>query len=122
MIVVDTSVWIDHFRSGDDELVRLLRDGRVLAHPWVIGELALGGLSDAAARLLHGLRSADVVRHHELMRCIQTRGLTNTGIGLVDAQLVASALLAAGGRLWTRERRLAAVATRLGVVYSPRAG
>jgi predicted nucleic acid-binding protein len=117
MVIVDTSVWVDHFRSGDHGLARLLDEGQVLAHSWVIGELTLGGLSDTAGRLLDGLPTAAVARDHELMRSIRSNGLTNSGVGLVDAQLVTSTLLTADARLWTRERRLAAVAARLGIAH-----
>lgn len=120
MVIVDTSVWVDHFRSGDSDLARLLEEGRVRAHPWVIGELTLGGLSESATRLLAGLPKADVARHEELMHCIRSNGLTNTGIGLVDAQLLASTLLTADAWLWTRERSLSAVAERLGIAHPPR--
>lgn len=71
MVVVDTSVWIEHFRSGDDGLARLLDEGQVLAHSWVIGELTVGGLSATAARLLDGLPKPAVARDHELLRSIR---------------------------------------------------
>lgn len=117
MVIVDTSVWIDHFRSGDDGLARLLDEGQVLAHSWILGELALGGLSETAARLLDGLPKAAVARDHELMGSIRSNSLTNTGVGLVDAQLVTSTLLTTEATLWTRERRLTVVAERLGIAH-----
>jgi predicted nucleic acid-binding protein len=119
MVIVDTSVWVDHLRSGDERLARLLDEGEVLAHSWVIGELMLGGLSDTAARLLDGLPKAAVAPDHELMQSIQSNGLINSGVGLVDAQLVASTLLTTDATLWTRERRLTAVAARLGIAHQP---
>lgn len=117
MVIVDTSVWIDHFRSGDDGLSRLLDEGQVLAHLWVIGELTLGGLGEAAARLLDGLPKGVVARDHELLWSIRSNGLANTGIGLVDAQLVTSTLLTPEATLWTRERRLTGVAEQLGIAH-----
>ena len=117
MVIVDTSVWVDHFRSGDQGLARLLDEGQVLAHSWVIGELTLGGLSETAGRFLDGLPKAVVARDHELLRSIRSNGLTRTGVGLVDAQLVTSTLLTAEATLWTRERRLIAVAQRLGIAH-----
>jgi predicted nucleic acid-binding protein len=118
MVIVDTSVWIDHFRSRDDDLSQLLDEGQVLAHSWVIGELILSGLSTTAGRLLDGLPQAAVARDHELMRSIRSNALANTGIGLVDAQLVTSTLLTTDATLWTRERRLIAVAERLDIAHS----
>lgn len=117
MVIVDTSIWVDYFRSRDEDLAQLLEDGEVLAHPWVIGELTLGGLSVTSVRLLDGLPTADVARDRELMQCILSNGLVGSGIGLVDAQLVASTLLTADAMLWVRERRLTAVAERLGIAH-----
>jgi predicted nucleic acid-binding protein len=120
MVIVDTSVWVDHFRSGDQRLAGLLDEGQVLAHSWVVGELTLGGLSETATRLLGGLPKAVVARDHELMRSIRSNGLANSGVGLVDAQLVTATLLTGEARLWTRERRLTAVAERLGIAHELR--
>lgn len=117
MILVDTSIWIDHLRTGDRALVALLHDGKVLAHPWVIGELALGRLArrDEVRRLLEHLPQATVATDVEVRTLTDHRQLSGSGIGYVDAHLLAATLLTPGARLWTRDRRLAAVAGRHGL-------
>lgn len=117
MILVDTSVWIDHLRAGDAELVSLLEDGKVLAHPWVTGELALGHLSNRAEVLvlLGNLPTAVQATILEVKRLIEDQRLFGLGIGYVDAHLLASTLLTSDAALWTRDQRLHAVAARLGV-------
>ncbi len=90
MILVDTSIWIDHLRTGDPRLVGLLQDGHVLAHPWVTGELALGHLSrrDEILGLLHNLPQATVATDVEVLSLIDTQHLFGLGIGYVDAHLL----------------------------------
>lgn len=121
MILVDTSVWVDHLRAGDPVLTRLLPDGLVLAHPWVTGELALGNLGrrDEVIGLLRGLPQSRVASEDEVLDLVERRRLAGGGIGWVDAQLLASTLLTPEARLWTRDRRLAAVASRLGCSADP---
>ncbi len=116
MILVDTSIWVDHLRAGDAALARLLERGAVLTHPWVIGELALGTLAQRqeVLGLLAGLPRAEVATAAETLRCIDHHRLHGLGIGYVDVQLLAAAHLTPDARLWTRDRRLAAAATRLG--------
>lgn len=118
MILVDTSVWIDHQRATDARLLTSLRGGLVLAHPFVIGELALGQLRfrDAILAQLQLLPQAVVATHDEAMLLINQNALAGTGIGYVDAHLLAAVRLTQGAALWTRDRRLGAVAGRLGVV------
>ena len=117
VILVDTSVWIDHLRVGDPELVSLLQDGQVLAHPWVIGELALGHLSERSEvlGLLRNLPHAQSATDVETLVLIDHHQLFGLGIGYVDAHLLAATMLTTGARLWTRDKRLAAVAVRLGL-------
>ncbi|MDT5348953.1 MAG: hypothetical protein QOH91_2240 [Mycobacterium sp.] len=117
MILVDTSVWINHFRISDPKLGGFLQDDYVLAHPWVIGELALGQLSQRAEilGLLHNLPQASVATDAEVLNLIESRHLFGLGIGYVDAQLLASTMLTAGAGLWTRDKRLAAVAAEFGL-------
>ena len=117
MILADTSIWVDHFRHGDPTLRALLLGGEVITHPWVIGELALGGLPNRAGarRLLVELPQATVASHDEVMGAIESRSLARRGIGYVDAHLVVAALLTAGSRLWTRDAKLVDVASDLGV-------
>jgi len=114
VILVDTSIWIDHLRSGDAHLITLLGDGNVLGHPWVVGELALGQLShrDEVLNLLRNLPQASVATEDEVMTLIDHDQLFGVGIGYVDAHLLASARLS-GARLWTRDKRLRATAARL---------
>ena len=117
MILVDTSVWVEHFR-GDlraDRLADLLESGEVLLHPWVLGELALGGLgSTAVIADLRRLPAAPEISHQEVLDLVLDRRLAGRGIGWVDANLVASALVA-GCDLWTADLRLDTVARELGV-------
>jgi predicted nucleic acid-binding protein len=117
VILVDSSVWVDHLRSGDATLARLLNDGRVIAHPFVVGELALGSLRQRELILtaLQDLPQAVVASDIEVLRFINQQALYGLGIGYVDAHLLASVRLTAGGSLWTRDRRLQSVADRLGV-------
>lgn len=117
MILVDTSVWIDHLRAGDPRLVELLHDGHVLAHPWVTGELALGRLSQRAEilALLRNLPQATLATDVEVLTLIDNRHLFGLGIGYVDAHLLAATTLSADARLWTRDKRLAAVARQHGL-------
>jgi predicted nucleic acid-binding protein len=117
VILVDTSVWIEHLRAGDERLMALLDAGEVLAHPFVIGELALGNLREREAfvRNLRDLPQAAVVADDEVLRFIDRQALFGRGIGYVDAHLLAAARLATGTRLWTRDQNLQAVAARLGV-------
>ena len=115
-MLVDTSVWVRHFRDGDAHLATALERAEVWTHPWVIGELACGRLSDRATvlGLLRALPWTPVAGVDEALALIERRSLMGRGIGWVDVQLLASALLA-GIRVWTFERRLAAVAAELGV-------
>ena len=115
MILVDTSIWIDHLRVGDPKLAALLQDGRVLTHPCVIGELALGQLSHRSEilGLLGNLAHAQTATDAEVLNLVENRHLFGLGIGYVDAHLLAATLLTAGASLWTRDERLAAVAAQL---------
>jgi predicted nucleic acid-binding protein len=116
MILVDTSVWVDHLRHGDRTLAALLQRAEVLCHPSVIGELALGQLSQRKEilTLLAGLPQATVATEAEVMAAIDVHRLHGRGIGYVDVQLLASTLLTPEVRLWTRDKRLEAVASDLG--------
>lgn len=115
MVLVDTSVWIDHLRHGDANLAAALEQGEVLTHPFVIGELACGNLRRRAEimRLLAELPRAPVASDAEVMEFIERRRLMGRGIGFVDAHLLASVILAGSASLLTTDRRLAALATEL---------
>lgn len=111
MILVDTSVWVEHLRHGLPRLATHLQEGEVLIHPWVIGELACGNLRNRSQvlDLLQGLPAATVASDAEVLLLIERDRLMGRGIGYVDAHLLASARLS-HCRLWTQDRRLAAVA------------
>jgi predicted nucleic acid-binding protein len=117
VILVDTSVWIDHLKSSDLVLADLLETGRVLAHSFVTGELALGSLRQRRTVLesLRDLPQATVASNDEVMMLIEREQLYGVGIGFVDAHLLAAARLTPGTLLWTRDRRLRQAATRLGL-------
>ncbi len=115
MILVDSSVWIDHLRAGDPGLTGLLNRGQVLAHPFVIGELALGNLRqrETVLELLEDLPQAVVATDVETRHFIGRHARFGMGIGYVDAHLLASARLTPDTSIWTRDRRLQAVAKNL---------
>jgi len=117
MILVDSSIWIDHIREPNEILVDLIERGQVLTHPFVIGEIALGVIRPRAPMLasLEKLPAAPMASHAEAMRLIEIHTLFGRGVGYVDVHLLAAALLGAETTLWTRDRRLAAVAGELGV-------
>ena len=117
MILADTSIWIDHLRSGDERLVRLLSEGKVLAHPFVTGELALGNLGKRTTVLesLQDLPQSAVATEREVLGLIEEKRLFGMGIGYIDAHLLAAVLLTPGSALWTRDKRLATASTRLGI-------
>lgn len=116
MILVDTSVWVDHLRSGLPLLANLLQEGEVLIHPWVIGEIACGNLRNRnqVLNLLQGLPTAVVASDSEVLLLIERSNLMGRGIGYVDAHLQAAAKLSRSG-LWTQDRRLAALAQDQGL-------
>lgn len=116
MVLVDTSIWIDHFRSGRRRLKQLLYDDQVLGHPYIVGELACGHLSSRREilRLLQQLPQAKVAEHDEILAFIESRRLMGQGIGFVDAHLLAAVLLSQA-RLWTRDNRLLSAAEFLNI-------
>lgn len=116
MIIADTSIWADHIRGQDEAMVALLEAGGVLMHPFVLAEIALGDLPRRAVTLatLGGIRQPIVASHSEVRRLIERHAIHGSGVGYVDAHLVASAMLT-DARLWTGDRRLHRVAERLGV-------
>jgi predicted nucleic acid-binding protein len=121
VILVDTSVWIDHLRKGVPELARLLNAQTVMTHPFVIGELALGNLRQRAAILdaLNDLPRSPVADHDEVLGFVHSNGLWGLGIGYVDVHLLAAVRLAPGSALWTRDKRLLAASSRLGLAVPP---
>ena len=117
MILVDTSVWVDHLRQGERALADLLEAGMVLAHPFVIGELALGELRERELVLgaLQGLPRARAASDGEVLHFIARHTLFGIGIGYVDAHLLAAVRLTPGSALWTRDRRLDRIAKQTGL-------
>lgn len=124
MILVDTSVWIDHLRVGDAALAETLEGGQVLMHPFVLGELACGGLKNRreVLELLGDLPLALAVTDTEALAFIENHALMGRGIGYIDIHLLASTALADAAVLWTRDQRLAemAVSLKLALIESPR--
>ena len=112
MMLVDTSVWIDHLRHGDAELATALRAAQVGVHPFVVGELACGNLRarSEVLGLLQALPPIAVATDKEVLFFMDEHALMGRGIGYVDVHLLASARLG-GGLLWTRDKRLQAIAT-----------
>jgi predicted nucleic acid-binding protein len=117
LILADTSIWIDHLRSGNKEMRRHLDQGQIVIHPFIIAELALGSLKDRTKTLalLDLLPQVRVARLDELRPMIEARRLYNLGIGLTDAHLIASVFIDAPTNLWTRDQRLRKVAEALGI-------
>ena len=115
MILVDTSVWIDHLRRSESRLQSLLRGKQVVSHPFVIGELAMGSFRQRDLLLdeLRDLPKAMVAEDDEVLQFVSGRTLFGLGIGYIDVHLLAAARLTPGTFLWTRDRRLKAVAATL---------
>jgi predicted nucleic acid-binding protein len=122
VILVDTSVWVDHFRAGDKALAGWLDAGMVLTHLFVIGELALGNLRgrEIVLNALSDLPRSNIATDAEVLHFIGRHGLFGRGIGYVDAHLLAGARLTEGAELWTNDKRLHGVAAHLGLAYTPR--
>lgn len=115
MILADTSIWVDHFRHNDTTLAALLRANRIVMHPFIIGELLLGRLQQAAqiALMLKNLPRAVVAHDDEVLTFMDKNELAGIGIGYVDAHVLAATRLTAGASLWTRDKRLHSAAERL---------
>lgn len=123
MILADTSVWVDHLRFGEPLLAGLLEGGGVVMHPFVLGELACGNLKNRheMLRLLGALPAAKTATDGEALEFIEHRALMGRGIGYVDVHLLASTVLDGSARLWTRDKRLAAIAAELGLSFDEKA-
>ncbi|WP_158790480.1 type II toxin-antitoxin system VapC family toxin [Granulicella sp. L60] len=115
MILVDTSVWIDHLRKGEDRLQSLLKSNQVLSHAFVIGEVAMGSFKQRGL-ILDGLRNlpqATIAEDDEVLEFISRQTLFGTGIGYIDVHLLAAVRLTPGALLWTRDKRLKEIAEGL---------
>lgn len=121
MILVDRSIWIDRFRHGDSELTKVIGNDQLLCHPFVAGELTLGSLRDRDAVLafLAAQREAVVATHAEVMTVIERYSVFSMRIGYTDAHLLTSNLLDRRSSLWTRDKRLAAAAQKVGAALYP---
>ncbi|CAN5207989.1 type II toxin-antitoxin system VapC family toxin [soil metagenome] len=119
MILVDTSVWIDHLRAGEPLLAEMLNTGSVLTHPFVIGELACGNLRDRQTllSLLRKLPLAAAANDEEMLFFIEEHRLMGRGIGYIDAHLLAAVSLAGTALLWTRDKPLGAVSRSMKLAY-----
>lgn len=119
MILVDTSVWVDHLHVGDKELAGLLNNARVLTHPFVVGELACGNLRKRreVLTLLQHLPQAPVATNTEALFFIKRHRLMGRGVGYIDVHLLTAISLTGSARLWTRDKRLAEVAAALRLAH-----
>jgi predicted nucleic acid-binding protein len=117
VILVDTSVWVDHFRRVDKVLVGLLEAGSVFIHPFIVGEIALGHLRNRREVLdaLRGLPQSTIAAPDEVLYFIERSGLAGRGVGYVDVHLLAAVQLAGRATFWTRDKQLLAVARQLGL-------
>jgi hypothetical protein len=117
VILADTSVWVEHFRSGNDELRKQLAGRSVVMHPMIVAELALGSLRDRTRTLafLDLLPQVRVAQLGEVRKMIEARSLFSQGIGLIDTHLIASVFLNPSTLLWTKDKRLRSVAETLGI-------
>jgi predicted nucleic acid-binding protein len=115
VILVDTTIWVDHLRLGDALLQDLLDKEIVLTHPFVIGELALGSMPQRAAtlRLLLRLPAANIAHHGEVMRLVDQQSLHGVGLSYVDVHLLAATRLTPAASLWSRDKSLSAAAEKL---------
>jgi predicted nucleic acid-binding protein len=117
VILVDTSVWIDHLRKPDKRLQELLQNDEVAIHPLIRMELALGSLANREEVIsnLCLLPKVQIAELDELLTLIETRALYGKGIGVTDLHLIASALLEKSLLIWTRDRRLGEIASSFGI-------
>ncbi|CAG0960969.1 Ribonuclease VapC32 [Gammaproteobacteria bacterium] len=120
MILVDTSIWIDHLRAAGGPLTSMLQTHRVYIHPWVIGELACGNLGNRqeVLGLLRSLPYLAPAREGEVLHFIEQHRLMGRGIGYIDAHLLAATATHAA-QIWTRDKRLNGIAQDLGLAYVP---
>ena len=118
-VLVDTSVWIDHFRDGLSRIEELAASQRLLGHPFVVAELACGNLSDRAGTLstLDDLTAVTVATTEEIRAAVERRRLFGRGVGFVDVHLLTATLLTPSTVLWSRDRRLRGLAREVGVAF-----
>ncbi len=121
MILVDTSVWIDHLHKSDELLVDLLLSDSVITHPLIVEELALGSIArrDELLQMMAGLSTVGILDHQELLALVGERRLWGKGLSPADAHLLGSALLSGETRIWSRDKALNTAADDLAVSYVP---
>jgi len=117
VILADTGIWIDYFRGRNAKMRRLLEDGQIATHPFIVAEIALGSLHDRRKTLseMDALWEVKVARLTEVRRLIESHALYSKGVGLIDVHLIASCMITHGTQLWTRDIALRKVATPLGI-------
>jgi predicted nucleic acid-binding protein len=120
MILVDTSVWVDHLRHGNRILVDALNNGQVLMHPFVLGEISLGQLKQRATILqaMGNLPMVQIATDGEVSHLVERHRLFGLGIGYIDAHLLTAVHLTTGSALWTQDKRLLTVSHKLGIAYA----
>ncbi|MFC1884285.1 type II toxin-antitoxin system VapC family toxin [Thermodesulfobacteriota bacterium] len=118
LILVDTSVWIRHLRESEINLIHLLEQGLVACHPFIVGEIACGGIKNRKEiiDLLNDLPSTDILDHQDIMEFIEYRKIMNKGLGYVDVHLLGSALVSETS-LWTFDKALRKIANQLSIGY-----
>lgn len=119
MVLVDTSIWVIHFRDGNRRLEKLLLDAEVACHPFIIGELACGNIKnrDEIISLLQSLPTNSTIELNDFLYFIERNKLIGMGLGFVDVHLLASAQLS-GIPLWTSDKRLKSAAIDLKIAYT----
>jgi len=117
VILADTTLWIDYFRSGNAEMRKQLANAQIATHPFIVAELSLGSLRERGKTLayLEMLPQVQVADLSEVRRMIEAQALYSKGIGLTDAHLIASTLITPSTMLWARDKRLRSVADGLGI-------
>jgi len=120
MILADTSIWVDYLRSGNPEMSKLLGEGQIVIHPFIVAEIALGSLRNRHKRLeeMESLLEVKVAQLNEVRHMIEAHSLYSKGIGLTDAHLVASCLMTPGTQLWTHDGAMKRVAKALGILVN----
>lgn len=120
MVLIDTSIWIDHFRAADERLTALLSRNEVLTHPFVVGEIALGSIArrNDVLHLMRNLPAAVVATSDEVMAFIERQRLYRAGVGYVDVALLAATALTPNALLWSKDKNLGAAAARCGLGHS----
>jgi len=118
MVLVDTSVWVEHLRAGNIGLENLLNDDHVVCHLFIVGELACGNLSNRSEilSLLQALPLAIHAEHEEVLHFIENHSLMGKGLGYIDMHLIVSAILTRAP-IWTLDKKLKAISSKLGLAY-----